>query len=308
MSSHRIETIMEIWFCGDYETNLDWNIDREEIAGLTSYNEANMKATSAIISAVSYEGYCARDTTYQSIRIGSSAQGSITFTLTKDIDAIGFYACAYQNSKDTGKSLLVNDVELEKTLPACQNYEYIDTLRFFKTFDSSTNIITISAKEASNNRFHIYSIGFYSKNNFPDHEGSGGETPIDPDPETPTSTTILPSDGTAIDGGTAGVAYSFTKNGVTVEATGTLTADQIRVFKGKTITITAIGMTKIEFTCTANGTAKYGPGCFAALEGYTYEASGKKGTWTGSANSITLTASTNQVRITQIIVTFTENN
>lgn len=113
--------------------------------------------------------------------------------------------------------------------------------------------------------------------------------------------TILPSDFTAVESSD----YSTTKSGVTVAVTAsTVTADQMRIFKNQTITISAeSNITSIEFTCTANGTAKYGPGCFAAQDGYTFEASGKKGTWTGSANSVSFTASTNQVRATQIVVT-----
>lgn len=113
--------------------------------------------------------------------------------------------------------------------------------------------------------------------------------------------TITPSDFTAVENSD----YSTTKDGVTVAVTAsTVTAEQLRIFKGKTITISAeSNITKIEFTCTANGTAKYGPGCFAAQNGYTFEESGKTGTWTGSAKSVTFTAEANQVRATQIVVT-----
>jgi len=113
--------------------------------------------------------------------------------------------------------------------------------------------------------------------------------------------TILPGDFTAVENSD----YSTTKEGVTVAVTAsTVTADQMRIFKGKTITISAeSNITSIEFTCTANGSAKYGPGSFGTLDGYTYEAEGKVGTWTGSATSVTFTATNNQVRATQIVVT-----
>lgn len=113
--------------------------------------------------------------------------------------------------------------------------------------------------------------------------------------------TILPSDFTAVESSD----YSTTKSGVTVAVTAsTVTADQMRIFKNQTITISAeSNISSIEFTCTANGTAKYGPGCFNAQDGYTFEAAGKKGTWIGSATSVTFTAESNQVRATQIVVT-----
>ena len=100
--------------------------------------------------------------------------------------------------------------------------------------------------------------------------------------------------------------YSTTKSGVTAAVTSsTVTADEMRVFKNQTITISSSNtITGITFTCTTNGTAKYGPGCFAALDGYTYDANGPTGTWTGSSNSVTFTASTNQVRITSLVVTY----
>ena len=76
----------------------------------------------------------------------------------------------------------------------------------------------------------------------------------------------------------------------------------MRIYKDATLTISsASNISKIEFTCTANGTTKYGPGCFAAQDGYSYE--GKVGTWIGSATSVSFTASSNQVRATQIVVT-----
>ena len=113
--------------------------------------------------------------------------------------------------------------------------------------------------------------------------------------------TILPTDFTPVESSN----YSVTKDGVTVAVTAsTVTNDQMRIFKGQTITVSSeSNISSIEFTCTANGTAKYGPGCFNAQAGYTYEAAGKKGTWTGSATSVTFTAESNQVRATQIVVT-----
>ena len=77
----------------------------------------------------------------------------------------------------------------------------------------------------------------------------------------------------------------------------------IRTYKSQTLTISAeSNITKIVITCVANGTAKYGPGNFTAT-GYTFEAEGPVGTWTGSAKSVALLASGAQVRATSIVVT-----
>jgi hypothetical protein len=69
-----------------------------------------------------------------------------------------------------------------------------------------------------------------------------------------------------------------------------------------TLTSTAGNIVKVEFTCTANDEEKYGPGCFTA-DGGSYSYSGPVGTWKGSASSVVFTASTNQVRATQVVVT-----
>ncbi len=63
-------------------------------------------------------------------------------------------------------------------------------------------------------------------------------------------------------------------------------------------------MTKVVFTCTASGDAKYGPGCFT---GTNYTAGeGETGTWelAAGASSLTLTASKKQVRITQMEISY----
>lgn len=111
---------------------------------------------------------------------------------------------------------------------------------------------------------------------------------------------IVPSDFTA----TESADYELIKDGIMVAVTAsTVTDSQIRVFKGQSIAIAGVtgNISKIVFTCTAEGTTKYGPGCFGATEGYTYE--GSVGTWTGTNKYVLFTAESAQVRITQIVVT-----
>ena len=84
---------------------------------------------------------------------------------------------------------------------------------------------------------------------------------------------------------------------------------ELRVYKGKTLTVTASGdhlIKSIKITCTKNGTTKEGPGCWGdgAPDGYTFESNGPHGTWTGSASSVSFTAKENQVRITELTVTY----
>ena len=132
------------------------------------------------------------------------------------------------------------------------------------------------------------------------------------DPVVPEGAIVFDAD---VDKGNAGTdsnnatAYTVSKSGVTLEVSsgilGTYNNEMhYRVYKNETLTVTSTvgNIAKIEFTCTANDDAKYGPGCFAWSAGnYTY--SGAVGTWSGDAETVTFTASTNQVRATQIVVT-----
>ena len=113
-----------------------------------------------------------------------------------------------------------------------------------------------------------------------------------------TVVTLNPSDFSAA----TSAATSASVDGVSAAITsGTITTDQIRIFKNQTITISSEKeISGIVFTCTANGAAQYGPGCFEAQEGYSFD--GKIGTWVGVAAEVTFKASTNQVRATKIEV------
>ena len=115
----------------------------------------------------------------------------------------------------------------------------------------------------------------------------------------------------ATDTGTGAGADEITKDGVTIKTSNgafaateyNTKAAQYRIYKSATFTVSSTvgNITKVVITCTANGSAKYGPGCFT---GNNYEAStGKEGTWSGNAASLTLTASSNQVRATKVEVT-----
>lgn len=117
------------------------------------------------------------------------------------------------------------------------------------------------------------------------------------------------------DGGTPGNDVSITKDGITINAKGTGTGnggvlgrtDNYRFYQGATVTISSTvgNITKVVLTCTANGTTKYGPGCFTDASTGTYTTAGKEGTWTGNAASFSLTSSSAQVRATKIEVTYT---
>ena len=75
----------------------------------------------------------------------------------------------------------------------------------------------------------------------------------------------------------------------------------------KAFTVKAVSGYKIkaiEFTCTASGTDKQGPGCWGtgAPAGYSFE--GTDGAWAGSESSVAFKAVDNQVRIKYLKVTY----
>lgn len=93
------------------------------------------------------------------------------------------------------------------------------------------------------------------------------------------------------------------KEGTSTSGLGKLATAEYRFYKGNILTVSStIGnITNIEFTCTANNTTKWGPGCFAAQNGYTFK--DKVGTWVGNATSVVFTAESAQVRAKTIKVT-----
>lgn len=143
-----------------------------------------------------------------------------------------------------------------------------------------------------------------------------GDTPDNPDtpdtPDTPTDGIVFDADvdkGNASDDFNSAAEFEVTKNGVTIAVSqgiiGTYNNEcHYRVYKNQTLTVTSTAgnIVSVEFTCTANDEEKYGPGCFT-VDGGEYTYSGAVGTWTGDAATVTFTASSNQVRTTQIVVT-----
>ena len=103
---------------------------------------------------------------------------------------------------------------------------------------------------------------------------------------------------------------SISKKGITVEfADGSFSRDDnYRCYAGKSMTISYAdgNITKIVIECTANDGAEYGPGQFTT-ETATYSYSGKVGTWTGEANSVTFT-NIKQVRMTAITVYYKQDH
>ena len=84
---------------------------------------------------------------------------------------------------------------------------------------------------------------------------------------------------------------------------------ELRIYKSQVFTVMAADgykITGIEFTCTASGTTKQGPGCWGtgAPAGYSFE--DKTGTWTGSESTVVFTAVDNQVRIDSLKVSYAE--
>ena len=110
------------------------------------------------------------------------------------------------------------------------------------------------------------------------------------------------------DGGVTGTAGAQTLvvNGLQIDISNGLASDNVRVYKNATLTFSAQNIYKIKLTCTASGSAQYGPGSFGTLAGYSY--SGVIGTWEGNSDEVQLTASNNQARFTEVEVTYRPDN
>ncbi len=102
---------------------------------------------------------------------------------------------------------------------------------------------------------------------------------------------------------------AISKNGVTLTFTQEMPLSaQFRVYKGHDMIVTSqVGIiTRITLECTAEDTAKYGPGNFITnLPDYYWY--GKTGLWSGVADCVIFHAETAQVRMTKITVTVSEN-
>lgn len=144
------------------------------------------------------------------------------------------------------------------------------------------------------------------------NSGNTGTTPSAPD----VPNVDIPAGAIVFDGDTdkgnateTQAPYTITKDGVTLAVSqgrlGTYNNEtHYRIYKNQTLTVTSTAgnIKEIIFICTANGTAQYGPGCFTASAGVYEPGTNAVGTWTGSASEVVFTATTDQVRATQIAV------
>ena len=103
--------------------------------------------------------------------------------------------------------------------------------------------------------------------------------------------------------GTETGATSVTKSNVTCTMTTMDNGSYYQIYANQsgTFSCSTGNITKIEFTCTASGTSKYGPGNASADVG-TYSFSGTKGTWTGSAESVTISSTAQVLRSSLTVI------
>ena len=97
---------------------------------------------------------------------------------------------------------------------------------------------------------------------------------------------------------TAG-SQTFNKNGLTfIISNGVANSNysDVRVYKGATITFSAINITSIAFTCSSGNPASN----FSSFDGF----DNNTGVWAGSSASVSFTASAAQVRITKIVIAY----
>lgn len=214
-------------------------------------------------------------------------------------DAEGYLDGVYM-SEDAAGTLTIKNVDNEG------NYSFVGTFvgEDGKTYNINTTSFMMWVEDSA--------TGDEIELNEGGTDNPGTDNPGTDNPGTENGTITFDAD---VDKGNASLdaanqtPYSVSKEGVTLDVTkgiiGTYNNENhYRVYKNETLTITSTvgNIVKVEFTCTANDEEKYGPGCFT-VDGGEYTYSGAVGTWTGSAASVVFTASLNQVRATQIVVT-----
>lgn len=280
-----------------------------DISDLRTKNVTTINCSMTNLSNANY----ASTLTNSAIKIGGSKSGkyagSIDFKLKEQTtDKLIIYATGW--SGDTADlKLKVNSSDYQTVSQTDSSYSF--TAYTFNLASATDSITLYNNQEASGKSrlviskivFRLYgesSGGDPSTSEIPSTSGSTPTTSV-PTTSTPAETviTLLPDNSCA-----SAAECSMTDQGITIHiSNGIINTTQFRVYKGKTITISSSDyIKKIEFTCTAEGSAQYGPGCFSCTSG-TYDYSGVIGTWTGELKSITFTASLNQVRLTQIVIT-----
>ena len=107
--------------------------------------------------------------------------------------------------------------------------------------------------------------------------------------------------------GSSGNSDTMNKSGITISGSSfATTTAEYRIYAGSTLTISsAIGnITKIVITSVANKGEKYGPDNLSVTgTGYSVESNSKEGVWTGSASSVSFSASA-QCRAEKIVITY----
>ena len=208
-------------------------------------------------------------------------------------DAEGYLEGVYMSEDATG-TLTIKNVDNEGTYSFVASFVGEDG----KTYKINTESSIIWVEDgATGEEIELDEEG--TDNPGTDNPGtSNGTLTFDPDVDMGDATTDY----------NQAAAFKVSKNGVALAVTkgciGTYNNENhYRIYKNETLTITSTvgNIVSVEFTCTANDDAKYGPGCFTVADG-DYSYSGAVGTWTGSANEVVFTASTNQVRASQIVV------
>ena len=208
-------------------------------------------------------------------------------------DAEGYLEGVYMSEDATG-TLTIKNVDNEGTYSFVASFVGEDG----KTYKINTESSMIWVEDgATGDEIELDEEG--TDNPGTDNPGtSNGTITFDPDVDMGDATTDY----------NQAAAFKVSKNGVALAVTkgciGTYNNENhYRIYKNETLTITSTvgNIVSVEFTCTANDDAKYGPGCFTVADG-DYSYSGAVGTWTGSANEVVFTASTNQVRASQIVV------
>ena len=238
--------------------------------------------------------------TYPEVYVSLEAKSKTALNGTYDV----WYAGYWKSANDS--------VEINETTPGTITIKNTDNEGNYSV--SGSFVGTDGKTYTFNDVVNVFAFDYDNWEVITLSEG-GNDNPDADDPVVPGTGSDVTFDadvdkGNAIEytDGASGQEFVVSKNGVTMKVSSGLLGKynnelHYRIYKNQTLTITSTAgnIVGVEFTCTANDDAKYGPGCFT-VDGGDYTYSGAVGTWTGTATSIVFTAFTNQVRTSQIVV------
>lgn len=237
------------------------------------------------------------DYTYPRVDVTVAAKSKTALNGTYELLEATYYASASESVAmgETAGTLTVKNVDTEGNYSFKGSFVGTDGKTY--KFDQK---LKVGAYDLDNDEEPI---------ELEDGKSTSGTDPVNPGDAIVFDADADQGDAIIYTQGAKGAKYTITKAGITMTVSSGLLGvfnneTHYRIYKNQTLALTSTvgNIVKVEFTCTAENEAEYGPGNLTVDAG-DYAYAGAVGTWTGNTSTLTFTASLAQVRATQIVVT-----